>query len=1064
MAGNRVLDQESPDVTPTGAPQNDYQHIETSPAMFGGLIGQATEKLGAAGEQASNVAFQTADFYAKTTVNDALNQYMKQGQAVMSGDPNDPKVPGYLNTTGATALSGRSVARQQLDDSYNSIIKTLPPYAAQIFAQDARRYQWSMGERIDDHANQQFKTYTQSTQKSLEETLASTVGTAPADDSVYHQNVVTGTQKIISYELAQGNGQDSPQMKEHLQQFHTAMVTSRVLGWVNSDPVAAKAFLQKEFALKEINPAQYDALQQRLLKPVGDAAADEEMNHAMAGTNSPAPKSATTPVSANTTVVGDSLGAGIKTAYGAGGSALIGLNPRQVLEVARGNSVTNEHGTVPGLTDEDLKKPIVLSSGASNDPNSAGLIRAQLATLKNRGVDLSNVTVLGVGDRADFQRVGVNGTLKAAAEEAGAKFQPIDPSNLSADRVHPASYTKVFGGAHGEITSGPAANIDKSIPPEGRALLATIGGPEAGGQYNVRYGGAHFDGYDDHPRIHERITSGPNAGKTSDAAGRYQFLSSTWDEAKKALGLTSFSPANQDKAAWWLAQRDYRNATGGDLTEALKSGDPAKLAGVARALHGTWTSLPGGIEEGTTSGKFASAYGAALQGKGASSIASREPAGYNPPAATGAAPSTEQPDRSSNPLPPEAPATADAGTAPPAPTPVNATTEAPAPTKTGASAMVPMTGQPAQNVDQMREAALYALMSRKDLNDQEKKYGEAAITDRWRTLKITAEASKQQRDERNDDASTQYLRRMLKGDYPTPDEIANDKNLTNPETVKALGAAALRHAGGGRAETEEYGRGFWDVYQRANARAGAANKITDPTEIMKMAGPGGPLNLAGAEKLATMVRQNAKSVDDAAVNTAKMGLITYAKGWLSNEQDVGNTKIRDPEGEAIFNSQFIPKFEAMYDAHMKSGGDPWEFLTKKNVDDMIEPLRSQREKEKQRSAALMASLGGVPEPPKGLGVDPKGWQTIMKTPPSIEGRPLPTDTWNEVMSTLLRNPSTETIAAFDRHFAPAGMSGAEIVKRLRGATPGKPENVGNQVQASYDMNEPGVNTRGWVMP
>ena len=87
----------------------------------------------------------------------------------------------------------------------------------------------------------------------------------------------------------------------------------------------------------------------------------------------------------------------------------------------------------------------------------------------------------------------------------------------------------------------------------------------------------------------------------------------------------------------------------------------------------------------------------------------------------------------------------------------------------------------------------------------------------------------------------------------------------------------------------------------------------------------------------------------------------------------------------------------------------------------------------------------------------------MKTPPSIEGRPLPTDTWSEVVSTLLRNPSAETVAAFDRHFAPAGMSGAEIVKQLRGATPGKPENVGN-TSPERDAMEPLFNTTMGVMP
>src|SRR5690349_650237 len=95
------------------------------------------------------------------------------------------------------------------------------------------------------------------------------------------------------------------------------------------------------------------------------------------------------------------------------------------------------------------------------------------------------------------------------------------------------------------------------LPPEAYALLDAISGPESKGSYNVRYGGAHFDSYDDHPRIHKKITSGPNKAKTSSAAGRYQITETTWNRIQPILGLPDFSPESQDKAAWYLAQQDY---------------------------------------------------------------------------------------------------------------------------------------------------------------------------------------------------------------------------------------------------------------------------------------------------------------------------------------------------------------------------------------------------------------------------------------------------------------------------------------------------------------------------
>ena len=63
--------------------------------------------------------------------------------------------------------------------------------------------------------------------------------------------------------------------------------------------------------------------------------------------------------------------------------------------------------------------------------------------------------------------------------------------------------------------------------------------------------------------------------------------------------MTDFSPESQDKAAWWLAQRDYHARTGRDLTQDLK--DPNKRLQIAQVLNKTWTSLPGG-HDATQSG------------------------------------------------------------------------------------------------------------------------------------------------------------------------------------------------------------------------------------------------------------------------------------------------------------------------------------------------------------------------------------------------------------------------------------------------------------------------------
>ena len=140
-----------------------------------------------------------------------------------------------------------------------------------------------------------------------------------------------------------------------------------------------------------------------------------------------------------------------------------------------------------------------------------------------------------------------------------------------------------------------------------QALLAAIYGTESP-DYNVMYGGQRFDDYSQHPNRPVLIESGPNKGKYSTAAGKPQFLKSTWDELQRELELPDFSPSSQDQAAWHLADKTYRQKTGGYLEDVLASRDPQAIAGVGQALSGKWTSLPGGIEQNTNENKFVQAF------------------------------------------------------------------------------------------------------------------------------------------------------------------------------------------------------------------------------------------------------------------------------------------------------------------------------------------------------------------------------------------------------------------------------------------------------------------------
>jgi muramidase (phage lysozyme) len=147
----------------------------------------------------------------------------------------------------------------------------------------------------------------------------------------------------------------------------------------------------------------------------------------------------------------------------------------------------------------------------------------------------------------------------------------------------------------GPVFGPQTPRADVTMDPTRRGFLATVAGPESGGAYDIRNGGARFTDCSHFPE-------GIGRGGTSTAAGAYQFTAETWREEAARLGLPDMTPANQDKAAWDLAERRYRAQTGRDLETDLKAGN--RQAQIAAALGPTWPSLPGGSQSHETQDQF----------------------------------------------------------------------------------------------------------------------------------------------------------------------------------------------------------------------------------------------------------------------------------------------------------------------------------------------------------------------------------------------------------------------------------------------------------------------------
>ncbi|MBX5131603.1 hypothetical protein HJB80_02705 [Rhizobium lentis] len=101
--------------------------------------------------------------------------------------------------------------------------------------------------------------------------------------------------------------------------------------------------------------------------------------------------------------------------------------------------------------------------------------------------------------------------------------------------------------------------------------------------YSVGFGGRHIEDLSSHPGTLSSFRDNSGRRNKTSAAGGYQFLSSSWGDMEKKLGLTDFSPQSQDIAAVGLLDR------AGALDNVL-SGD---IDGFVKDANGTWASLPG---------------------------------------------------------------------------------------------------------------------------------------------------------------------------------------------------------------------------------------------------------------------------------------------------------------------------------------------------------------------------------------------------------------------------------------------------------------------------------------
>ena len=166
-------------------------------------------------------------------------------------------------------------------------------------------------------------------------------------------------------------------------------------------------------------------------------------------------------------------------------------------------------------------------------------------------------------DSADNDLLDVEAATPSPAIQRRQQAAAEDAESLLQDRR-----VQAFLGA---LRQGESGN------PDGRYNKIVNGGTPAGRFIN----GGTFDDYSRHPNV---SVPQPN-GKSSTAAGAYQFITGTWNESAQRLGLPDFMPHSQDLAAVDQLQHS------GAIKNLLEGHDLERAAYSAAKI---WDSLPTG--------------------------------------------------------------------------------------------------------------------------------------------------------------------------------------------------------------------------------------------------------------------------------------------------------------------------------------------------------------------------------------------------------------------------------------------------------------------------------------
>lgn len=323
-----------------------------------------------------------------------------------------------------------------------------------------------------------------------------------------------------------------------------------------------------------------------------------------------------------------------------------------------------------------------------------------------------------------------------------------------------------------------------------------------------------------------------------------------------------------------------------------------------------------------------------------------------------------------------------------------------------------------------------------NLSPIQKEHAISFINQSVMAQQVAQQATEQQQEQANRTAANQYTTDMLtavsKGGTLDPSmlvTIAQDPNL-QAATKTGLFDLALRLSG--KDTAIGYGNAYTQTYSDI-----VSGKVRTPQQILTLV-PSGQVTPAGAQSLISTLGEMNRGGDAQALASTRSSLLAYAKTRLSFQDDSDPYSLKDPQGEELFNAQFVPQFMSGYEKWVDAGKDPTQYLTKDNVDKLVTQIRSPQQMAQAKVAAENGLYGdntqsqqrpNAPLPAAPEGINASSWGSLVSDPPLGPSGPISYDLWGRALSTLLSDPKKYS-PYFDQQFGPSGYTAAAILAQL----------------------------------